>query len=50
MHELYLVIEEHKASFDYAFISKRGESISVGREDLEMPGWFWCKNAAGLEA
>ena len=50
MRELFRVIEEHKASFDYAFISGKGESVSVGKEDHEMPGWFWCKNATGLEA
>ena len=50
MRQLYRVIEEHKASFDYAFIAEKGESVSVGKEDTEMPGWFWCKNAAGLEA
>ena len=50
MRQLYRVIEEHEASFDYAFIAGKGESVSVGKEDHEMPGWFWCKNAAGLEA
>ena len=50
MRELYRVTEEHKASFDYAFIAEKEESVSVGREDPEMPGWFWCKNSSGLEA
>ena len=50
MRQLYRVTKEHKASFDYAFIAERGEPVSVGREDPEMPGWFWCKNAGGLEA
>ena len=50
MRQLYRVIEEHVASFDYAFTVEKDESVSVGREDPEMPGWYWCKNAAGLEA
>ena len=50
MRQLYKVIEEHKASFGYAFIAKKGEKVTVGKEDHEMPGWYWCKNEAGLEA
>ena len=50
MRELFRVIEEHKASFDYAFIAEKGEAVSVGKEDHEIPGWFWCKNISGLEA
>ena len=50
MRPIYRVIEEHKASFDYVFIATMGEVVSVGKEDHEMPGWYWCKNQAGLEA
>jgi hypothetical protein len=50
MRQLYKVIEEHKATFDYAFLANPGEEISLGKEDTDMPGWFWCKNKAGLEA
>ena len=50
MRPLYRVIEEHKASFDYVFIATMGEVVSVGKEDYEMPGWYWCKNHAGLDA
>ena len=39
-----LVTKAHKASFDYSVVFKKGDKVSVGREDLEMPGWFWCKN------
>ena len=50
MRQLYRVKEEHMASFDYAFIAEKGDKVSVGKEDHEMPGWYWCKNESGLEA
>jgi len=40
MRQLYRVIEEHVASFDYAFTAEKDASVSVGREDPEMPGWY----------
>ena len=45
-----MVIEKHNAAFDYAFIGNTGEKISLGKEDTDMPGWFWCRNSEGLEA
>lgn len=50
MRQLYRVTEEHKATFDYAFIAQKGETITLGKEDKEMPHWYWCKNQSGLEA
>lgn len=50
MRQLYRVIEEHKASFDYVFTAANLETVTVGKEDPEMPGWHWCRNASGLEA
>ena len=50
MRQLYKVIEKHKASFNYTFIAEKGVKVEVGKEDHEMPGWFWCKNTAGIEA
>ena len=50
MRQLYKLKEEHKASFDYAFIAQKGDKVTVGQEDHEMPGWYWCKNKNGLEA
>jgi hypothetical protein len=46
----YQVIKEHKASFTYAMLTVEGDEISVGREDPEMPGWYWCKDKKGVEA
>ncbi len=43
------VIAEHKASFDYTMVAAKGDKVHVGREDPETPGWFWCRNAAGVE-
>jgi len=45
----YRVIKEHKASFPYAMVVAEGDEVSVGREDPEMPGWYWCKDAKGVE-
>ncbi len=50
MRQLYRVIEDHKATFDFSFIADKGETLDVGKEDDEMPKWYWCKNNAGLEA
>lgn len=44
-----IVSKEHKASFSYALIAVEGDWVDVGREDLDMPGWFWCKNSKGVE-
>lgn len=46
----YLVKPEHKASFDYAMIATEGDQVTVGKEDPEMPGWYWCKDKEGVEA
>lgn len=50
MRDLYRVVEEHKASFDYAFVAERGEVVTVGKEDDASPGWYWCRNRSGMEA
>ena len=50
MRQLYRVTEEHKATFDYSFTALKGEAITLGKEDHEMPKWFWCKNKDGLGA
>ena len=38
----------HKASFDYSVVFKKGDKVKVGKEDPEMPGWFWCENKDGV--
>jgi hypothetical protein len=45
----YLVIKEHKASFTYALLAVEGDEVTIGKEDPEMPGWFWCKSKGGVE-
>ena len=51
MHRpLYKVTKEHKASFPKAMITEKGERVKVGKEDTEMPGWYWCKDVHGMEA
>jgi hypothetical protein len=46
---MYRVTREHKASFTYSMVAAEGDGVSVGREDTEMPGWFWCRDAKGVE-
>ena len=46
---IYRVVEAHNASFTYAMVALKGDEVSVGREDPEMPGWYWCKDARGVE-
>ena len=38
----------HKASFDYSVVFEKGDKVKVGKEDPEMPGWFWCENKEGV--
>jgi hypothetical protein len=42
------VVKIHEASFDYNVVFKRGDTVKVGREDPEMPGWHWCENSEGV--
>jgi len=46
----FYVKQEHKASFPYALIAEEGDQVTVGKEDPEMPGWYWCKDKEGVEA
>lgn len=45
MRQLFKVIKEHKASFDYYVTAEIGEEVTVAKEDDEMPKWYWCKNS-----
>ena len=42
------VIKAHKASFNYSVVFKKGDKVRAGREDPDMPGWFWCENKDGV--
>jgi hypothetical protein len=46
---MYRVAKEHNTSFTYALVAIEGDEVSIGREDPEMPGWFWCNNIMGVE-
>jgi hypothetical protein len=45
----YRVVIEHKASFPYTMVAEEGDCVSIGKEDPEMPGWYWCKDKKGVE-
>jgi len=45
----YRVTKDHNASFPYVLLAVEGDEVSVGKEDSEMPGWFWCKDKLGVE-
>jgi hypothetical protein len=40
----------HKASFSEALMAEKGDRVRVGREDPEMPGWYWCRDKKDREA
>ena len=40
----------HKASFDYSVVFKKEDKVKVGREDPEMPGWYWCEDKNSVES
>jgi len=42
------VVKPHRASFDYSVAFSRGDRVEVGREDPEMPGWYWSRDARGV--
>ncbi|MCW4048886.1 MAG: hypothetical protein NWE89_04035 [Candidatus Bathyarchaeota archaeon] len=42
------VTKPHEASFDYNVVFKKGDRVKIGKEDPEMPGWYWCKNNEGV--
>ncbi|OGD54572.1 hypothetical protein A3K81_00850 [Candidatus Bathyarchaeota archaeon RBG_13_60_20] len=44
------VVKPHIASFDYSVPFSRGDRVEVGREDPEMPGWYWCKDRRGVHS
>jgi hypothetical protein len=44
------VVKPHRASFDYNVTFSRGDRVEVGREDPEMPGWFWCRDGRGVHS
>jgi hypothetical protein len=31
-------------------ITVKGDRVKVGREDPEMPGWYWCRDMDDMEA
>ena len=43
------VIREYTPQYPNPLSVLAGESVSVGREDDEFPGWKWCRAASGLE-
>ena len=42
------VRKAHKASFDYSVVFRKGDKVKIGREDPEMPGWYWCEDKDGV--
>ena len=43
------VIREYTPQYPNPLSVLAGESVSVGREDDEFPGWKWCRAANGSE-
>jgi len=43
------IIREYTPQYPHPLYVVSGESVSVGREDNEFPGWKWCRAASGGE-
>jgi hypothetical protein len=43
------IIREYTPEYPNPLSVFAGESVSVGREDDEFPGWKWCRAANGSE-
>ena len=43
------ITREHKPQYSDPIRVAAGETVSVGREDDEFPGWNWCKASDGRE-
>jgi hypothetical protein len=50
MRDLYVITQEHRASFDYALVVEKGDIVEIGKEDMDSPGWYWCKGPDSVEA
>jgi len=46
----YRVVKEHRASFPNTMMAVEGGEVTVGKEDPEMLGWYWCRDRNGIEA
>ena len=44
------VIAEHRSKFPEPLVAGAGETVRIGNEDDEFPGWVWCTNKAGVGA
>ena len=45
-----IVVEPHTASYAHAIIASAGETLTVGPEDIDFPGWVWCTNVVGVSS
>lgn len=43
------IIREYRIQYPRPLCVAAGDSLTVGREDDEFPGWKWCKASAGCE-
>jgi uncharacterized protein YgiM (DUF1202 family) len=43
------IIREYTPQYPDSLYVVSGESVSVGREDHEFPGWKWCRASSGRE-
>ncbi|SYZ73438.1 conserved hypothetical protein [Candidatus Zixiibacteriota bacterium] len=45
--EFCLVKKDYKAAYPDPLIAFEGDTLLIGKEDTEYPGWIWCKNFCG---
>ena len=49
MSQRACIVREYTPQYPDPLYVVAGESVSVGREDSEFPGWKWCRAASGRE-
>ncbi len=45
-----IVTASHTASYAKAIDASKGETLSVGPEDIDFPGWVWCTSVTGVSS
>jgi hypothetical protein len=45
-----IVVEPHVATYAQAIHATAGETVTVGPEDIDFPGWVWCISTSGVSS
>jgi uncharacterized protein YgiM (DUF1202 family) len=45
-----IVVQPHTATYQQTIHGQIGETVTVGPEDSDFPGWVWCTDKAGTSS